>query len=95
MKTIESSVRSYTFKTIVEEDPFEGGTIAYHAYCPALRHHGASTWGYTQREALRNIQEVVQLVVESMLKHGEAIPAEPEEEVKVSPEPLVTVTVPA
>jgi hypothetical protein len=30
-----------------------------------------------------------------MLEHGESIPAEPEEEVKVSPEPLVTVTIPA
>ncbi|MFQ6118013.1 MAG: type II toxin-antitoxin system HicB family antitoxin [Candidatus Bipolaricaulia bacterium] len=82
MEKIESSVRSYTFKVIVEEDPFEDGTMAYHAYCPALRHHGASTWGYSQEEALRNIQEVVRLVIESMLEHGESIPAKPEEDVK-------------
>jgi len=67
--------------------------MAYHTYCPALRHHGASTWGYTQEEAVRNIQEVVRAVVESMLEHGESIPVQPEEEVRVSPEPLVTVTI--
>ncbi len=61
--------------------------MAYHAYCPALRQHGASTWGYTPEEALKNIQEVVQLVVTSMIRHGEAIPPD----VKVSDEPLVAV----
>jgi hypothetical protein len=76
------AVKSYTFRIVVEEDPFEDRTMAYHAYCPALRDHGASTW-------------VVHLVIESLLNHGVAIPTEPEEEVNVSPEPLVTVTIPA
>jgi len=89
------AVKSYTFRIVVEEDPFEDRTMAYHAYCPALRNHGASTWGYTQEEALKNIQDVVHLVIESLLNHGVAIPTEPEEEVNVSPEPLVTVTIPA
>lgn len=61
--------------------------MAYHVYCPALRHHGASTWGYTPEEALKNIQEVLQLVVTSMIRHGEPIPPE----VQVSDKPLVTV----
>ena len=91
----EKPLRSYTFRVVIKEDPFEDGTMAYHAYCPALRHHGASTWGYTQAEALKNIHEVVQLVLESMLKHGEPIPTEPKHDVRVSSEPLVTVTLSA
>jgi hypothetical protein len=41
MKKTGLSVRSYTFKVIIEEDPFEDGTMAYHTYCPAL------VWGLT------------------------------------------------
>jgi predicted RNase H-like HicB family nuclease len=33
---------------------------------------GGATWGNTQQEALKNIQEVVQMVVESLAEHGEA-----------------------
>lgn len=95
MKELGASLRSYTFRVIVEEDPFEDGTMAYHAYCPALRPHGASTWGYTQEEALRNLQDVVRLVIESLRDHGEPIPAAPEEDVQVSSEPRVTVIIPA
>ena len=46
-------VKTYLFTVVIEEDPFEDGKMAYHAYCPALK--GASTWGYTREEALRNI----------------------------------------
>jgi predicted RNase H-like HicB family nuclease len=68
-------VRTYLFTVIVEEDPFEDGRMAYHAYCPALK--GASTWGYTREEALKNIREVVEMTLESMKEHGEPIPQEP------------------
>lgn len=50
---------------------------------------GASTWGATQAEAVKNIESVV---VETTLEHGEAIPASPADEVEVSVEPRVTVT---
>ena len=50
-----------------------GGT----QYCPALVEQGGATWGHTQQEALKNIHEVIQLVVESMMEQGEALPAEP------------------
>jgi Uncharacterised protein family (UPF0150). len=32
--------------------------MAYHVHCPALEEYGASTWGYTEKEALKNIREV-------------------------------------
>jgi predicted RNase H-like HicB family nuclease len=46
----------------------------WHAYCPALQRQGAATWGNTREEALKHIHEVVQLVVESMIEHGEQLP---------------------
>jgi predicted RNase H-like HicB family nuclease len=52
-------MKTYAFKVVVEPD--EGG---YHAYCPALRHLGAVTQGDTAEEALKNINEVVQLIVD-------------------------------
>lgn len=90
----KGAIQAYLFRAVIEEDPFEDGTIAYHAYCPALRAHGASTWGYTREEALENLQEVVRLVIAGMIKHGEPIPAEPEGDVRVSPGPLVAINVP-
>ena len=47
--------RTYIFGVVIEEDPFDDGRMAYHAYCPSLR--GASTWGYTEAEAFENISE--------------------------------------
>jgi predicted RNase H-like HicB family nuclease len=34
---------------------------------PDLEKAGAATWGKTREEALRNIQEVAQMVIESLL----------------------------
>jgi predicted RNase H-like HicB family nuclease len=56
-------LKTYTFKVVVEPD--EGG---FHAYCPALRHLGAVTQGATAEEALKNIHEVVQMIVEELKK---------------------------
>ena len=82
-------MKTYLFRIVIEEDPFEDGRMAYHAYCPALK--GASTWGYTREEALKNIREVVELTIESMREHGEPIPEKPD--VEISAEPRVAVTV--
>jgi predicted RNase H-like HicB family nuclease len=54
---------------------------------------GGATWGHTQQEALTNIREVVQMVVESLMEHGEAPPAEPPDQAQVSAEPQVAVVV--
>ena len=82
-------MKTYLFTVVIEEDPFEDGKMAYHAYCPALK--GASTWGYTREEALKNIREVVEMTTESMKGHGESIPQQPG--VEVFTEPRVAVTV--
>jgi predicted RNase H-like HicB family nuclease len=84
----DSKLKSYTFKVVVEPDEDR-----WHAYCPALEAQGASTWGRTREEALKHIDEVTQLVVESMIEHGQPLPEETTEEVQVTVEPRVTVNV--
>lgn len=46
------------------------------AYCPALKHVGASTWGDTQEEALKHVGEVVEMIVKELIEDGEPIPAD-------------------
>jgi predicted RNase H-like HicB family nuclease len=69
-------MKSYIFTIVIEEDAFEDGSKAYHAYCPGLK--GCHTWGHTYDEALINIQEAVQLYVEDLIEAGEGIPVDPE-----------------
>ena len=64
-------MKAFTFKVVVAPDEDR-----WHAYCPALGSQGAATWGCSQEEALKHIDEVVQLVVESMIVHGEPLPDE-------------------
>ena len=52
-------MKTYTFRVIVEPDGDR-----WHAYCPALEQYGGAMWGITQEEALKHIQEVVQMVIE-------------------------------
>lgn len=82
------AMKSYSFRIVVEPDGER-----WYAYCPALVRQGGAAWGYTQQEALKNIQEVVQMVVESLIEHGEAVPEEPSDQVQVFSEPQVAVTV--
>jgi len=79
---------TYNFKVVVEPDGER-----WHAYCPALVSQGAATWGHTEKEALKNIEDVVKMVVESLLEHGDPIPTSPSGFVQVSPEPQVAVIV--
>ena len=81
-------MKTYKFKVVVDPDDER-----FHAYCPALEDRGASTWGRTREEALKHIDEVVQLVVDSMAEHGERLPDESTDDVEVTVEPRVTVTV--
>ena len=88
------ATKTYNFKVVLERDEdFDGNHSGWRAYCPALERQGASTWGATEAEALKNIDEVVRMVVESMLEHGEHIPEEPADQVEVTVEPRVAVTV--
>jgi predicted RNase H-like HicB family nuclease len=77
-------MKSYVFPVVLESD---GG--GWHAFVPVLEAKGASTWGKTREEALRNIEEVAQMVIESLLEDGEPIP----DGVTVADEPLVAVNV--
>ena len=63
-------MRTFNFQIVIEPDE-----DAWTAYCPALIEQGASTWGSTREEAIKHINEVVRMVVESLLEHGEPIPA--------------------
>ena len=85
---------TYNFKIVVDPDEdFDGHPSGWHAYCPSLERQGASTWGETEDDALKNIKELVRMVVESMLEHGDRIPEEPSDQVEVTVEPRVAVTV--
>jgi predicted RNase H-like HicB family nuclease len=81
-------VKTYTFKVVVEPD--EGG---WHAYCPALKAQGAVTQGSTYVDALRNINEVVQVIVDELTEDGAPIPSGPSDEVEVFDDTRVAVTV--
>ena len=77
-------MKTYIFPVVLE--PTDD---AWHVYVRELEHKGAATWGKTRDEALRNIQEVVQMVAEEMLEDGEALPPS----VTVSDQPAVAVSV--
>lgn len=77
-------MNSYIFPVVVEPDE-----DVWRAYVPELEAKGAATWGQTKDEALRNIQEVAQMVIEEMLEDGEPLPPS----VTVSDQPVVAVTV--
>ena len=81
-------MKTYNFRIVVEPDGER-----WHAYCPALVRQGGATWGHTQQEALKNIQQVVQMVVESLMEHGEALPTEPADQIHVASDLQVAVVV--
>jgi predicted RNase H-like HicB family nuclease len=57
--------------TVILEKESVGG---YHAFCPALR--GCHSEGETESEALHNIQEAMEIYMESLTAHNEPIPHE-------------------
>jgi len=65
-------MKTYIFKAVIEPDDDR-----WSAYCPALLSQGASTWGDTREEALKNLQDVVRMVLESLVEHGEPVPRDP------------------
>ena len=56
-------MKTYDFR--VQLEPDEEG---WRAFCPPLESLGASTWGKSQDEALKNIQEVLTMIVEESLE---------------------------
>lgn len=81
-------MKTYLFKIVVEPDEDR-----WTAYCPVLLPQGASTWGETKEEALKNIEEVVRMVVDSLREHGEPLPEGPIDAVQVVADPYIAVSV--
>jgi antitoxin HicB len=77
-------VKSYIVPIVIEPDE-----DVWRAYVPELEAHGAATWGPTADEALRNMQEVMQMIVEEYLEEGKQLP----EFVTISDRPTVSVNV--
>lgn len=77
-------MKSYVLRAVLEPDQ-----DVWRAYVPGLEARGAATWGKTKDEALRNLQEVAQMVVEELIEDGEPLPPD----VTVSEEPAVAVNV--
>ena len=83
------SAKSYTFGFKIEHDVFPDGRRAFRAYIPELESYGAASWGYTKEEAIKNLQEVTEMLVEEFTKehHSTIMKAG-----RVSRRPLLTVT---
>lgn len=65
------SPKIYKFQAVIEPDEDE-----WFACCPALENRGAATGGITWEEAYINIHQVLRMTLESMIEHGETIPAD-------------------
>jgi predicted RNase H-like HicB family nuclease len=88
----ELAMKSYVFKVVFEKDkwPDEPDEKAiWRAYVPALP--SAHAWGDTQQEALENLRNAVEFVIEDLQERQEEIPKEAIE--RVSDEPLLTITI--
>ncbi|PKB73651.1 MAG: hypothetical protein BZY75_00790 [SAR202 cluster bacterium Io17-Chloro-G7] len=62
-------MKSYIFQIELEPDA-EG----WRAFYPPLEDIGASTWGTSQEEALANIKEVLEMIVEEFNYQNQLIP---------------------
>ena len=62
-------MKTHTFRVVLEPDG-EG----WHIYVPELEEIGASTWGYTQEEALNYIKEVLEMIIEEFQEDGISLP---------------------
>lgn len=77
-------MKTYNFKVVIERDEdFDGNPSGWHAYAPALESLGGSTWGETREEALKNINEVVHMIVQEFIEEGKPLPEGPRDSVEV------------
>ena len=63
-------MKSYVFR--VELEPDEPG---WRAFYPPLEEIGASTWGENKEAALKNIQEVLSMIIDEFIEEGRPVPA--------------------
>ena len=78
-------MKTYIFRVELEADE-EG----WRAFYPPLENVGASTWGNTPDDALKNIQEVLSMILEERADANEPVPVD--DGVSVSEGALVAVT---
>jgi len=90
-------MKTYSFKVVLEPDEDAQGNPAWYAYCPALETVGGATSGRTREEALKNINDVVQMIVQEFVEEGRPLPEGPADSVEVeeisAEEPRIAVTV--
>ncbi len=81
-------MKTYLFKVVIEPDEDR-----WRAFCPALKKYGAATWGYAREEALKNINEAVEMIIEELIEDKKPIPEEPavDEYNVVTPHVVVTI----
>ncbi len=94
MKTVSNSMKTYLFKIVLEQDEdFDGNSSGWLATCPSLVEKGASAWGSTQEEAVKNLREVLEMTVEGLIENGESFPIRENEDIQVLEEPRVAITI--
>ena len=76
-------MKTYLFPVVIEPDDDR-----WFACVPELESKGGATWGDTREEALKNMQEVVRMIVEELVSSGEALPRN----VIESEQPTIAVT---
>ena len=81
-------MKTYVFRVVVQPDEDR-----WVAFCPALERYAATTWGYTRKEALQNIQEVAEMVLQELVEEKEAIPEDLASDDSVPNESRVAVTI--
>lgn len=89
-------MKTYSFQVVLEKDRWHDEPdekAVWRAYVPSLEHQGAASWGYTQKEAIRNLQNAVDLLFEHLIEQGEDLPSEPTPQIQVSDVPLIAVTI--
>jgi predicted RNase H-like HicB family nuclease len=93
----EATMKTYSFKAIVEPDEDAQGQPAWFAHCPALESLGAAASGRTPDEALSNVNDIVRMIVQEFIEAGKALPEGPADSVEVfeisREEPRIAVTV--
>lgn len=76
-------MKSYIFPFVIEPDGDR-----WRAYIPELEARGGATWGYTRDDAVKNIQEVGQMVIEALLEDDETLPSN----ITISDHPMAAVS---
>jgi len=63
-------MKTYVFNVSLEPD--EDGWRAFYA---PLEHIGAATWAATKEDAIRNLQEVLSMIIDAFSEEGRELPA--------------------